>query len=66
MCHSSFIKMLRAMTIFSRKSLKEIDHASGILIHGGMKLMWEIVNKITMEIDRLDCKKTDLLARAFS
>ena len=57
MCHSSFIKTSRAMTIFDQKSFEVIDHASGILMHGRMKPMREIVNKITMELDRLDSKK---------
>ena len=48
MCHSSFIKLVRAMTRHNQKASKEIDYASRIFMCDTMNLMREIVNKITI------------------
>ena len=57
MCHGSFTKIVKALTSFDQKDLKAIDYASGILMHGTINLMREIVKNITMEADRLECNK---------
>ena len=53
--HSSFTKIVKALTSFDQKILKAIDYASRIKMYDTINLMREIVKKIAMETYSFEC-----------